>query len=242
VRVPAMSFGVAAGPDHRGCTLPRVDWEEHSEREEGRYADGLARLPADPDQRQRQLVRVAMAATGAGLARLMQGRKAEAAGWFARSAERFRESYADAPVGSWGRLIGAVKARVLAGDWDGAVVDAEWALGQAPAEAESPIGRYAAVLALLVLGRDDEAATLAETLRHEAVDAFPRPVADAVVGLAFGDFDVYRDGVGRVLVSFEERDAYLEDIPVADTVVVLEALAGRRGLAAGLTSPLLPDG
>jgi len=86
-------------------------------------------------------------ATGAGLARLMQGRRAEAAGWFARSAERFRESYADAPPGSWGRLLGAVKARVLAGDSDGAAADAEWALEQAPAESETPIGRYAAALA-----------------------------------------------------------------------------------------------
>ena len=217
-----------------------MDWEEHSEREEGRYADGLARLPSDPEPRQKQLVRVAMAATGAGLARLMQGRNAEAAGWFARSAERFRESYVDAPPGSWGRLIGAVKARVLAGDWDGAPADARWALDQRPEEAESPIGRYAATLALLVLARDEEAARLAEGLRAEVDDAFPRPVADALAGLAAGDSDVYRDAVSRVLVSFEERDAYLEDIPVADTVVVLEALANRRGLTTGLVSPLLP--
>ncbi len=217
-----------------------MDWEEHAEREEGRYADGLARLPSDPDSRQKQLVRVAMAATGAGLVRLMQGRRAEAAGWFARSGERFRESYADAPTGSWGRLIGAVKARVLAGDWDGAAVDADWTLEQEPAASGSPIGRYAAVLALLVLGRDGEAEMPVEALRAESEDAFPRPVADALAGLAYGDEDVYRDGVGRVLVSFEEREAYLEEIPVADTVVVLEALAGRRGLAAGLTSPLLP--
>jgi hypothetical protein len=182
-----------------------------------------------------------MAATGAGLACLMQDRRAEAAGWFARSAERFRESYADAPPGSWGRLIGALKARVLAGDWDGAAADADWALAQAPAESDSPIGRYAAVLAFLVLGRDDEALALAGSLRAEPPDAFPRPVADALVGLASRDADVYRDGVGNVLVSFEERDAYLEDIPVADTVVVLEALAGRRGLAAHPVSQLLPE-
>jgi tetratricopeptide (TPR) repeat protein len=218
-----------------------VNWEERSEREEGRYADGLARMPSDPDARQRQLVRVAMAATGAGLACLMQGRRAEAAGWFARSAERFRESYADAPPGSWGRLIGALKARVLAGDWDGAAADADWALTQAPAESDSPIGRYAAVLAFLVLGRDDEALALAESLRAEPPDAFPRPVSDALAGLASRDADVYREGVGNVLVSFEERDAYLEDIPVADTVVVLEALAGRRGLAAHPASQLLPE-
>jgi hypothetical protein len=88
-----------------------VDWEAHAEREEARYGDGLARLPSDPDARQRQLVRVAMAAGGAGLARLMQGRKGEAAGWLARSAERYRESFAAAPPGSWGRLIGASERR-----------------------------------------------------------------------------------------------------------------------------------
>ena len=217
-----------------------MGWEDHAEREEGRYADGLARLPADPDGRQKQLVRVAMAATGAGLARLMQGRRAEAAGWFARSAEGFRESYLDAPPGSWGRPIGAVKARVLAGDWDGAGADARWALDQGPHDAGSPIGRYAAVLALLVLGRDADALPLAEGLRAEGEEAFPRPVADALAALATGRRDAYQEAVERVLVSFEEREAYLEDIPVADTVVVLEALAERRGLAAGLSSTLLP--
>ena len=217
-----------------------MDWDEHAEREEERYADGLARLPADPDGRQKQLVRVAMAATGAGLARLMQGRRAEAAGWLSRSAERFRESYADAPPESWGRLIGAVKARLLAGDGEGAAADAGWALQQEPAGSESPIGRYAAVLALLVLDRDADALPLAEGLCGEPETAFPRAVAEALGGLAAGDAGRYRDGARQVLVSFEERDAYLEDIPVADTVVVLEALAGRRGLAAGLTSPLLP--
>jgi hypothetical protein len=217
-----------------------VDWEEHAEREEARYAEGLARLPSDPDSRQKQLVRVAMAATGAGLARLMQGRRAEAAGWLARSAERFRESYPGAPPGSWGRPIGAVKARVLAGDRDGAAEDAGWTLEVRAAEAESPIGRYAAVLALLVLGRDGEALPLARGLRAEEESAFPGAVAASLAGLAAGDRDLYREAVQRVLVSFEERESYLEDIPVADTVIVLEGLAASRGLASGLTSPLLP--
>ena len=34
-----------------------------------------------------------------------------------------------------------------------------------------------------------------------------------------------------MLESFETRDSYLEDVPVADTVLVLQALAGRRGMA-----------
>jgi hypothetical protein len=218
-----------------------VDWDAHAEREEGRYADGLERLPGEPDARQKQLVRMAMAATGAGLVRLMQGRRAEAAGWFARSAERFRESYADAPPGSWGRLIGAVKARLLAGDREGAGADAVWALEQRPADGGSPIGRYAAVLALLVLGRDEEAAVTAASLLEAAEEQFPRPVADALAALAGGEGPAYEDAVARVLASFEDRDEYLEGIPVADTVIVLQELAAQRGIAAQLRSPLLPE-
>jgi hypothetical protein len=43
-----------------------------------------------------------------------------------------------------------------------------------------------------------------------------------------------------VLESFETRDEHLEDVPVADTVIVLQALAARRDLAADLSSALLP--
>jgi hypothetical protein len=214
-----------------------MDWDEHAERQEARYADGLSRLPEDPDARQKQLVRVAMAAGGAGLARLMQGRKAESAGWFARSAERYRESYEGAPPASWGRLIGAVKSRILAGDWGGAMEDAGWALEQEPAKSGSPIGVYAAALALLTLAEDEDAAATVAGLR--AAD-FPEPVADAITTLARHDHEGYGEAVRRVLESFETREEYLEGIPVADTVIVLEALAARRGFAAGLRSPLLP--
>ena len=218
-----------------------VDWEAHAEREEGRYGDGLERMPDDPDARQKQLVRIAMAAGGAGLARVMQGRRAEAAGWFARSAERYRESFEHAPPGSWGRLIGAVKSRILAGDWDGGREDSRWALEQGPGESGSPIGHYAAALSALVLGEDALASELAAPLQAEPEGVFPRPVADALTALAGGDGEAYRDAVQRVLESFETREAYLEDIPVADTVLVLEELADRRGLATRPRSPLLPS-
>ena len=217
-----------------------MDWEAHAEREEERYRDGLERMPADPDGRQKQLVRIAMAAGGAGLARLMQGRRGEAAGWFARSAERYRESFDHAPPASWGRLIGAVKSRVLAGDWDGAADDARWALEQGPGEAASPIGRYGAALAALVLGEDERAGALAGGLQGEPEEAFPGAVADAVVALAAGERQAYSEAVGRVLESFESRVAYLEDVPVADTVLVLEAFAEQRGMAVRPVSPLLP--
>lgn len=215
-------------------------WDDHAEREERRYADALARLPEEGDPRQKQLVRAAMAAGGAGLARLMQNRGAEAAGWFARSAERYRESWPDAPPGSWGRLIGALKARVLADDWEGAQADARWALEQDPAGGDSPIGAYAAALANLILGDDAVAAELGARLRAAEDDAFPAPVAEALAGLADGDTETYAAGCTAVLASFESREAYLEDMPVADTVIVLEALAERRGIAVGPSSALLP--
>lgn len=217
------------------------DWAAHAEREERRYRDGEERLPdaEDPDARQRQLTRMGNAAGGAGLAYLMQGRPAEARAWFDRAASRYRESFADAPQNSWGRPIGALKARLLAGDWEAAREEARWTVELGAADAESPIGRYAACLALLVLDRDDEARVLADGLRTR--DDFPAPVGDALAMIAARtDAIGYVEAIEAVLESFERRDEYLEDIPVADTVIVLQELAAQRGLAAELSSPLLP--
>lgn len=216
------------------------DWQAHLEREERRYRDGEARLPdaEDADARQRQLTRLGNAAGGAGLALLMQGRSAEAAEWLARAAARYRESFAEAPPGSWGRPIGAVKSLVLAADWTGAEDAARWALEVGAADASSPIGRYAAALALLVLGRDEEARPHADAIRTD--DEFPHAVGDALAFIAAGDVLGYTEAVEAVLESFETRSEYLEDLPVADTVLVLQALADRRAMAVALDSPLLP--
>ena len=117
-----------------------TDWKAHVEREMARYEDGETRLPGltEADDRQRQLTRMGNAAGGAGLALLMDGRREEAGKWLARAADRYRESFEDAPPASWGRPIGAVKARVLAGDCDGARADAEWALDVDSRNTESP--------------------------------------------------------------------------------------------------------
>jgi hypothetical protein len=218
---------------------PAVNFEDVLSRSEARYADGLARLPEEADARQRALVRVGNAANAAGLALLMLGRDDDAGAWFERAARRWRESWADAPPGSWGRPIGALKARILAGDWTGAEDDAHWTLAAGAADAPSPIGRYAAVLALLVLGRNEQARPVTSSLL--GAEGFPQDVADALRMVAAGDDEVgYVAAVERVLESFEQRDEYLEDVPVADTVLVLQALAARRGLSAELVSPLLP--
>jgi hypothetical protein len=217
-----------------------VDWAGHARREDERYRDGEARLPEaeDRDSRQRQLTRMGNAAAGVGLARLMGGDTEEAREWFARAVERYRESYELAPPGSWGRPIAILKARILAGDWDGAESDARWTLEQGAADVESPVGRYAAALALLVLGHDEEARVLADGLRTR--DDFPAPVAAALAYIAAADPLGYMEAIESVLESFETREDYLEDLPVADTVVVLQALAARRNIVAELSSPLLP--
>ncbi|HEX9381692.1 MAG TPA: hypothetical protein VF891_09340 [Gaiellaceae bacterium] len=217
-----------------------TDWPEQAKREEARYRDGEARLPeaADEDTRQRQLTRMGNAAGGAGLAYLMAGDADRAREWFDRAVDRYRESFAIAPPGSWGRPIGMIKARVFAGDWPGAESESRWTLEQGAADAETPIGRYAGCLALLVLGRDAEARVLADGLRTHP--DFPAPVGDALAFIAAQDTAGYVLAIESVLESFENRDEYLEDLPVADTVMVLQSLAACRDMAAELSSPLLP--
>ena len=145
---------LAQGAGHRRDDTSRMAtaWEERAARAIERHDDGAARLPEDGDERQRQLTRMGNAAWAAGLCLLMLGRRDEAAAWLVRAAERYRESWPLAPPGSWGRPIGAMKSRLIAGDREGAEADARWALEAGAEESESPIGIYAGVLARLVLG------------------------------------------------------------------------------------------
>jgi len=216
-----------------------TDWEERAQAAQARFEDGAARLPEDADERQRQLTRMGNASWATGLSLLMLGRRDEANAWLARAAETYRDSWPDAPPGSWGRPIGAMKSRLIAGDLAGARDDATWALDAGAADAESPIGRYAAALAQLVLGEDDEAAPLAVTL--SGAEAIPPAVTDSIAALAARDVPAYEAAVEALVADFEARDAYLEDVPVADTVLALQALAAVRGIDATLASPLLPN-
>jgi hypothetical protein len=213
-----------------------ADWGVLFEHETRRYRDGEERLGEPGDEQQRQLTRMGNAAWGAGLCLLMHG--GDARPWLELAAGRWRESYADAPAGSWGRPIGAMKALVLAGDGPGAEEAARWALAERAAESESPVGRYAAALACSVLGDWEHARIHADAIRIR--DDFPRDVGDALAMIAAEDVVGYIQAVESVLESFERREDYLEDVPVADTVLVLQAFAAKRNMAANLTSDLLP--
>jgi hypothetical protein len=215
-----------------------VDWEERVARAVERCEDGLARLPEEPDERQRQLTRMGNASWAAGLSLLMLGRREEGDAWLLRAADRYRESWPDAPAGSWGRPIGAMKSRLIAGDIEGARADARWALEAGAAESESPIGRYAAALAHLVLGEDAAARHLVSTLLGR--DDFPSTVAESVAELSAGDPRGYEAAIHTLVEDFEAREEFLEDVPVADTVLALEVLADERGLAVEVVSPMVP--
>jgi hypothetical protein len=89
-----------------------------------------------------------------------------------------------------------------------------------------------------VLGDDEAARIHADSIRTR--DDFPGAVGDALAFIAARDVLGYTEAVETVLESFATRDEYLEDVPIADTVVVLQALAQRRGLVVPLESPLLP--
>jgi hypothetical protein len=197
-----------------------MDWRARYERAAERYRRGETR-----ELDERQLVQLANAAWVAGLSLLMAGERSAAERWLRRAAARYRESWdAGAAADAWGRPIAAIKALLIA-DED-ATETARWALEAGAARAESPIGRYAGTLALLVLGRDEEAAALAATLG----EAFPSDAAQALRALAGGDAAGYGAAVESVRRSFETRDAFLGDLPVADTALALDALAARRGL------------
>ncbi len=215
------------------------DWDDSATRARERFEDGAARLPEDTDERQRQLTRMGNAAWAAGLSYLMLGRRDDANEWLVRAAETYRRSWPDAPAGSWGRPIGAMKSRLIAGDLVGAEEDARWALDAGAAESESPIGRYAAALAQLLLGEDDAAAALAAALA--GAETMPPPVSDSITALAMRDAPAYQAAIAALVADFEGRAEFLEDVAVADTVLALQALAEVRGMKVPLASALLPD-
>jgi hypothetical protein len=207
-----------------------MNWIPTAEEKKARFSEQHGELD------ERSLVRKGNTAYAAGLALLMAG-DVDAAEWFKRAAATWRESWSGGE--SWGRPIGALKASLLAHD-DLAVEElAPWALSLGTATAESPIGRYAATLALLALGRWPEARHVAESLREQ--DDFPRDVADALAYIAAHDVVGYIEAVESVVESFETREEYLEEMAVADTALVLQELARRRGIEHALpASPVLP--
>jgi predicted CoA-binding protein len=149
-----------------------------------------------------------------------------------RAADRYRASWEAAPPRSFGRLVGYAKASILAGENPAPYVLER--LG----EPDSPPAFWALALAALADGDDATAARAGAGMRAGS-EAFGR-AADAVAALAGGDREAYATAVRGIVADFEGRDEHLTGVAIADTALVLERLAERRGLAAHPRSALLP--
>jgi hypothetical protein len=216
-----------------------MDWAAKRDWAVSEHVRRLAEPAAEGERKDLRLAGIAGASWAAGLAALMLGDEPAARECLRRAADEYAASWAAAPPGSWGRPIAMLRCRLLAGDIDGARRDGEVALTAGAEAAAGPIAGYCAVLALLALGRDDDARPVAERIADEGLE--PVAVAHALAALARRDGPAFAEARQRVLRSFEERDVFLEGTPVADTVLVLDALARERGIEPpALASALLP--
>jgi hypothetical protein len=216
-----------------------MDWTTKRDRALAEHARRLEAVDEPGGRPDFRLAGIAGASWAAGLASLMLGDDEQAAALLRRAADEYATSWRAAPEGSWGRPIAMLRCRLLARDLEGARRDAEAALAAGAVEASGPIAGYCAALALLVLGRDAEALPVAQRIAEDGLE--PVAVAHALVALASSDEASLRDARREVLRSFEARDAFLEDTPVADTVLVLDALAREHDVAVEpLASELLP--
>jgi hypothetical protein len=177
----------------------------------------------------------AIEAEARGQRALLAGEQAAAVERLRAAAELYRSSWEAAPPGSYGRLIGMIKAAVIAGD---ATAEADYVREQLASGADSPPGCYALAIAALVAGDDGAAAAAAAGMRGSS-PAMER-AADAIAALAARDADAYGAAVAAIVTDFEARDEHLTGVPIADTALMLERLATARGMAAGAASPLLP--
>jgi hypothetical protein len=169
---------------------------------------------------------------------LFSGDRDGARAEFAQSAELYRRSWEAASPTSYGRLIGMLKSAVLAGGGEDEAAYATRELGED--QSDSPSAAYVRALAALIAGDDEEASRWAARMRGGA-DAFDR-TAEAIDALAERDRDRYRDAVGAIVRDFEERADHLTGVAIADTALMTQELAARRGIAAELQSPVLPSG
>ena len=195
---------------------------------------GVAAVSTEQPEKQR-LLQEALVREGDAYRLLLDGEEEAASEALREVGELYRRSWEVAGPRSFGRLIGVVKAGVLAGDGSEEAAYVRRELGE---EADSPVASYALALAFLVEG-DDERARAAAAGMREGSEPLDR-TADAIEALADRDSDRYAAAVRAIVADFEARDQHLTGVPIADTALVVERIAAERGMAAGVSSPLLP--
>jgi hypothetical protein len=192
-----------------------------------------------PAGEHRDAMAAAIALEGEAHRALLAGDEATARDRLRAAAERYRASWELAPPRSYGRLIGMLKALVIAGD-DGAARTAAAYVREQVSEADaSPPAWYALGIAALIEGDGALAARAAEGMAAAGVEPFLRTGA-AIDALARADGAAYAGALAAIVADFEGRDEHLTGVPIADTALMLERLAAARGIAARPRSALLP--
>jgi hypothetical protein len=188
---------------------------------------------AEPEKQ--RLLREAVASDAEAYRQLLAGEPERGREPLERAAGLYRRSWEEAGPRSFGRLIGMLKAAVLAG---GGEPEARYVREQLGGEADSPASRYALALAALVDGDDELARRTAAELREDGAPF--ADTAEAIDAVAAGDEARYRHAAAAIVAEFEARDAHLTGVAIADTALVLARLAARRGIPTEVDSPLLP--
>ncbi|HTI32858.1 MAG TPA: hypothetical protein VL422_04215 [Miltoncostaea sp.] len=182
-----------------------------------------------------ELLDAGVAADGTAFRAMLDGRADDARDALREAAALYRASWEAAPPRSYGRLVAHLKSAVLAGD---GAASAPWVEGELDGACDSPTSCYALAVAALAQG-DDALAGRAAARMAEGGEAFARAAA-ALAALAAGDGDAYGSAVVAIVRDFEGREAFLTGVPVADTAMLMEALAAPRGMAVRPASPLMP--
>jgi hypothetical protein len=186
----------------------------------------------------RDLMLAAIAAEADGHRALLRGDLAEARAAYGQAADGYGASWAVAPPRSYGRLVGRMKAAVLAGADRDAADEVLAALRDDPDAAGSPVAQYARAIASLVVGDDDAALAAAEVMRGGSEAA--QRAAAALAAIASRDTHAYAHALEAIETDFAARAEHLTGVPIADTAVMLEALAAHRNLAVGPGGALRP--
>ncbi len=190
------------------------------------------RLPAGPHL---DLLLEALDAEAGAQRALLAGDVESAHQMFEAASRRYRASFECAPPASYGRLIGMLKAAVIAGDPADA---AEYARAAISGAEPTPTAAYVEAIVALITGDDDGAELAAAVMR--AGDASFERAAFVVSALVQRDAGGYRDACNAIVADFEGRSEHLTGVAIADTAVMFESFAEARGMACHPLSPLMP--
>ncbi len=196
----------------------------------------MTRQP-DAGEDHHALLARALRADAAGQRHLLAGDRTGASAELRRAAQAYRRAFEIGPTRGFGRLVGMLKAAILAGDGE---AEAATALELIDGDGDSPASCYAVTIACLVIG-DDARAQRALAGMRGASEPFDR-AAGAIEAMLAGDGNRCTAALEAIVADFEARERHLTGVAIADTALMLQCLAARRELDIPLRSPLVRGG